>query len=200
MDPRTKNKSNQARNKHFPMKIFHIILPILILFSACDPFSKNPPSPNGGGELIGYDSIYVIADIQWHKQYYPKLDKQVFSIDLLTEGLAYDSAYHITGTGTNLYFSDIFLPLTDTLLQEGIYQMDSTAEARTFLPYMHFEGNITGCYMLDIQESQVKRIIGFTAGEFEISYLGEDIRMDLLLYLTDSTRYRATYQGPASYR
>jgi hypothetical protein len=181
------------------MKIFHIILPLLVLLSACDPF-KNTPTPNEDKELTEYDSVYVIADIQWHKQYYPKLDKQVFSIDLLTEGLAYDSAYHITGTGVNLYFSDIFLPLTDTLLQEGIYQMDSTAEAKTFLPYMHFEGNITGCYMLDIQEDQIKRIIGFSAGQFEIRSLGEDIRMDILLYLADSTRYRATYQGPALYR
>jgi hypothetical protein len=65
---------------------------------------------------------------------------------------------------------------------------------------MHFEGNITGCYMLDIQEDQIKRIIGFSAGQFEIRSLGEDIRMDILLYLTDSTRYRATYQGPALYR
>lgn len=181
------------------MKIFHIILPLLVLLSACDPFRNTPPQDENKA-LTEYDSIYVIADIQWHKQYYPTLDKQVFSIDLLTEGLAYDSAYHITGTGQNLYFSDVFLPLKDSILQDGTYRMDSIAGSNTFLPYMDFDGNITGCYMLDIQESQIKRIIGFTAGEFEIRSLGEDIRMDILLYLADSTRYRATYQGPALYR
>ena len=86
-------------------------------------------------------------------------------------------------------------------MQEGVYCMDTTAEANTFLPYQQFEGgNITGCYMLDIQESKIQRIIGFTTGSFEITSLGEDIRIDMSLYLADSTHYRATYQGPALYR
>jgi hypothetical protein len=54
--------------------------------------------------------------------------------------------------------------------------------------------------MLDIEESQVQRIIGFTAGEFTLTSLGEDIRMDISLYTADSTHYRAIYQGPAFYR
>ena len=79
--------------------------------------------------------------------------------------------------------------------------MDTTTHVQTFLPYQYFEGgNITGCYMLDIEESQVQRIIGFTAGEFTLTSLGEDIRMDISLYTADSTHYRAIYQGPAFYR
>ena len=74
--------------------------------------------------------------------------------------------------------------------------MDTTASSYTFLPYMNFDGNITGCYMLDIQESSFKRIIGFTSGEFEIHYVGDDIQMDITLYQADSTCYRAVYQGP----
>ncbi len=177
------------------MKKGYIIVLLLALLTACH--HRNKPDDM----TMPYDSVYVMADIQWHKQYYPLLDKQVFSIDLLTDGLVFDSAYHIMGTGMNLYFSDIFLPMTDSALQEGVYRMDSTATDYTFLPYMNFEGNITGCYMLDIQESKVQRIIGFTAGEFEITSLGDDdIRMDISLYMADSTRYRATYQGLALYR
>lgn len=174
--------------------LFKYIFPLMAVLTACRP------TPRPDDITMPYDSVYVIADIQWHKQYYPLLDKQVFSMDLLTDGLAFDSTNRIVGTGMNLYFSDIFLPLTDTILQEGVYHMDSTAEAFTFLPYMHFEGNITGSYMLDIQQSQLKHIIGFTAGEFKLTSLGEDIRMDISLYTADSTHYRATYQGPALYR
>ena len=173
------------------MRIFIYIFLLLVSLVACKPIN-----PSDTETTIGYDSVYVIADIQWHKQYYPLLDKQVFSIDLLSEGLDFDSTNHIVGTGINLYFSDIFLPLTDTVLQEGIYRMNSTPEAYTFLPYMYFEGNITGCYMLNIQEGNIERIIGFTAGEFEIITMGDDdIRMDISLYTADSTHYHATYQG-----
>ena len=179
------------------MRIFIVyILPLLVTFVACRPI--NQPDTDSA---IGYDSVYVIADIQWHQQYYPLLDRQVFSIDLLNKGLEFDSTNHIVGTGVNLYFSDIFLPLTDTVLKEGIYSMSSTPDAYTFLPYMYFEGNITGCYMLNIQEGNIERIIGFTAGNFEIiSMENNDIHMDISLYTADSTHYHAIYQGPALYQ
>ena len=179
------------------MKKEYILLLLLILVAGCRYQSNRPDVDN----IVQYDSIYVIADMQWHKQYYPLLDRQVFSIDLLSEGLAFDSAYHITGSGVNLYFSDIFMSMIDSALREGTYRMDTTTAAQTFLPYQYFEGgNITGCYMLDIEESKIQRIIGFTAGEFTLTSLGEDIRMDILLYTEDSTRYHAIYQGPAHYR
>ena len=179
------------------MKKEYILLLLLILVTGCRYQSNRPDVDN----IVQYDSIYVIADMQWHKQYYPLLDRQVFSIDLLSEGLDFDSAHHIMGTGLNLYFSDIFMSMTDNELQEGLYRMDTTTAAQTFLPYQYFEGgNITGCYMLDIEESKIQRIIGFTAGEFTLTSLGEDIRMDILLYTEDSTCYHAIYQGPTHYR
>lgn len=179
------------------MKHGYIILLLLVVLGACNPHNTgNVPDK----ALTDYDSVYVIADIQWHKQYYPLLDKQVFSIDLLSDGLAVDSAHHIVGTGVNLYFSDIFVPLTDSVLTDGTYRMDSVAGDYRFLPYMSFEGNVTGCYILDIQESKINRITGFTAGELTIRTEGEDMHMDILLYLADSTHYRASYDGPAMYR
>lgn len=179
------------------MKKEYILLLLLILVTGCRYQPNRPDVDN----IVQYDSIFVIADMQWHKQYYPLLDRQVFSIDLLSEGLDFDSAHHIMGTGLNLYFSDIFMSMTDNELQEGLYRMDTTTAAQTFLPYQYFEGgNITGCYMLDIEESKIQRIVGFTAGEFTLTSLGEDIRMDISLYTEDSTRYHAIYQGPAHYR
>lgn len=176
------------------MKVFKYILPLLIALSACQP--KNAPDRNSSKPI---DSLFIIADIQWHNQHYPLLDQNVFSIDLLSQGLLFDSVGNIVGTGYNLYISDIFLPLSDTCLQAGNYQMDTTAAAYTFLPYMNFDGKSTGSYLLDIQNNNLKRIIGFTTGEMQVEYIGEDILLDVTLYTADSTRYHAIYQGPASY-
>lgn len=181
------------------MKISKSIwLLVLVAFCACDP-TPNNPTPDTGINAY-YDSVFTIVDIQWHEQYYPLLERQVYSIDLLTDGLCFDSSYHITGSGLNLYFSDIFLPLDERELIDGTYHMDTTAAAYTFLPYMYFEGEITGCYMLDIHEDAIRRIIGFTAGAFELSSTGDNIQLNISLYTADSTRYRACYSGPAMYR
>lgn len=178
------------------MKRVKYIFPILILFASCN-HNNNKDEPAFDKLMNEYDSTYVIADIQRHDQFYPLLKRQVFSLDLLSNGLSFDSTNHIVGTGCNLYISDIFLPLSDTCLQIGTYQMDTTATDYTFLPYMNFEGEITGCYLLDIQANKIQRIIGFTAGQMQLKYIGEnDIHIDILLYTADSTRYHATYQGP----
>lgn len=178
------------------MKRINYLLILLLLITSCRPNSGNRPEVEN--VLSMYDSVYVVADIQYHQHYYPNLDCEVYSIDLLSDGLSFDSAYQIVGSGMNLYISDVFLPDSCTTLQEGVYQMDTTAQPYTFLPYMHFEGSVTGCYMLDIRESQMNRIIGFSDGRMEIRWLdNDDIQMDILLYLPDSSRYHASYQGPA---
>lgn len=179
------------------MRIFKYILLLTVAMASCHPLPDGSDIDN----IVQYDSVYVTADIQWHKQYYPQLDRQVFSIDLLSAGLSFDSTHHIVGTGMNLYFSDIFMPISERKLLEGTYCMDTTTNAQTFLPYQYFEGgNITGCYMLDISENKIQRIVGFTNGEFTITSLGEDIHMDISLYSADSTHYHAIYQGPTLYR
>ena len=173
----------------------YLYIAILVLVVACQPHNV-PTKPAG----LQVDSVYTSADFRAYGDYYNS-GHEVYAIDLLTNGLAYDSAWHISGSGYNLFLSDVFASAQDSIgLPAGSYEMDSVARVGSFLRGMNFEGNITGCYMLDIQEDQIKRIIGFSAGEFEIRSLGEDIRMDILLYLADSTRYRATYQGPALYR
>ena len=174
----------------------YLYIALVLLLVACQPPNR-PTKPTG---LQQVDSVYTQADFRAYGDYYNS-NHQVYAIDLLSDGLVYDSVWHISGTGCNLFLSDVFASAEDTMgLPAGSYEMDSVARVGSFLRGMNFEGNITGCYMLDIQEDQIKRIIGFSAGEFEIRSLGEDIRMDILLYLADSTRYRATYQGPALYR
>lgn len=143
------------------------------------------------------DSVYTTADFRTHGDYYG-IGLQVYAIDLLSDGLVYDSTYHIYGSGCNLYLSDVFAK-TDTLI-EGHYVMDSTAKDMTFLRGMDFEGNITGTYLLQIRDDKIDKIILFTGGTMDVQYIENDIRIDFSLYTSDSTHYHAYYIGSADYR
>jgi hypothetical protein len=74
--------------------------------------------------------------------------------------------------------------------------MDSIAREKTFLRGMDFEGNVTGTYLLVIEENQLKRIQLFETGSMRVEYDEDDIEMSFLLYSADSTMvYRATCNG-----
>ncbi len=173
----------------------YISITILLLVVACTPHNK-PTNPT----ILQTDSVYTEADFRKYGNYYNS-QHQVYAIDLLSEGLNYDSAFHITGSGCNLFLSDIFVE-NDSIMRipAGIYCMDSTATNMTFLHGMDFDGNITGTYMLNIQENQIKQITLFKSGSMQVKYINNEIAIDFELYTKDSTRYHATYIGPATYR
>lgn len=170
-----------------------IYLLLLLLVASCNPIN-NPNTPT---KPVIADSVFVCADFRKYGDYY-KTGHQVYAIDLLSQGLEYDSLFHIQGSGYNLFLSDIFT--TSKSLPAGHYQMDSVAKDMTFLRGMDFEGSITGTYLLQISENKIQRITLFTAGSMDVAYLEDEILLDFKLYTADSTLYHATYQGPAMYR
>ena len=128
-----------------------IYLILLLLVASCNPiYNPNKPSRPSAA-----DSVFVCADFRKHGDYY-NTGHQVYAIDLLSQGLEYDSLFHIQGSGYNLFLSDIFT--TSTSLPAGHYQMDSVAKDMTFLRGMDFEGSITGTYLLQISENKIQRI------------------------------------------
>lgn len=170
------------------MKIY-IYIAILLIAAACKP--HNNPTPS----ITQVDSIYTTVDIKAHGDYY-KSGHQVYAIDLLSEGLSYDSLGYIIGSGYNLFLSDIFAPEDCTThLPAGTYLMDSIAKEMTFLHGMYFEPNLTGTYLLEIKENKIQRITLFTAGSMIIDYIDEDTLLNFNLYTSDSTHYRATFHG-----
>lgn len=170
-----------------------IYLLLLLLVASCNPIN-NPNTPT---KPVIADSVFVCADFREYGDYY-KTGHQVYAIDLLSQGLEYDSLFHIQGSGYNLFLSDIFT--TSKSLPAGHYQMDSMAKDMTFLRGMDFEGSITGTYLLQISENKIQRITLFTGGSMDVAYLEDEILLDFKLYTADSTLYHATYQGPAMYR
>lgn len=176
------------------MKTFWYIA-ILMLAVACQPHKTiNKPT------VVQIDSVYTIADFRAYDDFYES-GHQVYAIDLLSDGLEYDSTWHISGSGCNLYLSDIFVANNHTdSLPAGVYQMDSTAKEMTFLRGMDFEGNITGTYLLMIAEDQIQGITLFTSGSMTVEYQEDEVLLEFKLYTQDSTYYHANYNGPAIYR
>lgn len=185
MDTREKNQSINMKN--------YIYILLFLFVVSCKPY--NGPTNPGSQPILKADSVYVTADFRQYGDYY-NTGHQVFAIDLLSEGLKYDSTFHISGSGYNLFLSDIFV--SDTLLVDGEYhyEMDSVAKNMTFLRGMYFEGgNITGTYLLHISNDTIQQIVLFTSGSMDITLEKDSIQLDFSLYTADSTLYRATYQG-----
>ena len=181
MDTREKNQSINMKN--------YIYILLFLFVVSCKPY--NGPTPPGSQPILKADSVYVTADFRQYGDYY-NTGHQVFAIDLLSEGLSYDSTFHISGSGYNLFLSDIFV--SDTLVA-GLYEMDSVAKDKTFLRGMDFEGNITGTYLLHISNDTIQQIVLFTSGSMDITLEKDSIQLNFSLYTADSTLYHATYQG-----
>ena len=174
----------------------YLYIALALLVIACKP-QNTPTTPD---TIMQADSVYTTADFRAYGDHYNS-GHQIYAIDLLSEGLTYDSTWHISGSGYNLYLSDVIVHKDSTKrLPEGTYYMDSVATENTFLRGMQFEGNVTGTYLLEIKDNFMQRITLFTSGVMTIAYEQQNILLDFTLYTADSVCYRATYNGPAQYR
>ena len=135
----------------------------------------------------GLPAEYEIAYEEIYGHCYDSVPYAVVALDLYSDGIELDKNHKITGTGYNLYLSDIFVP--DSLLEEGTYKSDTTAQPFTFLPGRDYEGLPHGLYLLKIEESKVSSIQVLDSGSFVY-------RNDSLLF---TLYYRNTYGSRAKY-
>lgn len=159
--------------------IWMIILCPLLLLAACN---KSIPTQKKG---LPKEYTSAWEDIYGHC--YDSVPYAVVALDLYSEGLELDQNHRIKGTGYNLYLSDIFVP--DSLLAEGDYKSDTTAQPYTFLPGMDFEGYPHGMYILQIEEDQVVQIQLLDSGAF--AYRNDSLCFTLY--------FRNTYGSPVTY-
>ncbi len=154
-------------------------------------------APNNPTKVASVDTELDKGKVTFYGAYYAEegLNYNVLDLDLLSEHLSYDSLGHIVGTGTNLYFSDIFLSPTDSLLQEGIYTADTIPAERTFLPGMNYEGGVSGAYLLQIVDNQVSRIILIDKGTFHLTQEGDTTHIAFDLVTDTKQAYKGTFHG-----
>ena len=168
------------------------LLVSLVLLS-CSTTPQPQPEPAMPAE-------FSMALVQEYGPYYQKggLAQNVVSLDLYSDGLSFDSLGLIQGSGTNLYFSDIFLPSESASLQEGIYACDTLASPMTFLPGMNFEGSFTGAYLLYIEDSKLTSILLIEGGEMEVTEKNDSTYIDFRLRYKENYRqydYTAHFSG-----
>lgn len=143
--------------------IFRIIIILAaVSFAACKG-NNTPVKPDP------IDLELTHGSLLFYGTYYEGLPLNVVAMDLYSKDITFDQSGYIRGSGTNLYLSDIFLPLTDSIPAPGTYRCDTTAEVNTFLPGMDFEGSPTGTYLLQIKDDAIAQLILFNDSSFTLT-------------------------------
>ena len=158
--------------------------------------SCHKPHPNPDDPTAKYDSVFTTAYISQYGPLYAEggLTSHVADLDIYSEGLKLNKQGRIAGTGTNLYFSDIFFTpdtVTGRPLPAGTYSADTTGAPFTFLPGASYQGNITGTYLLSVSDAELQSFRLLSGGQLQVSYSGDTL---LLLFAepeTAKTHYRA---------
>lgn len=164
------------------MKKIGIIIIIGILGMIVSACQRNTPSG-----YRGFPKEYTTCYQEIYGHCYDSIPHAVVALDLYSEGLELDKEHRMKGTGYNLYLSDVIVP--DSLLEEGNYRSDISAEPFTFLPGRDFEGTPHGMYLLTIEEGQLTHIQVLDSGRF--AYRNDSLLFTL--YYKNSYGYRVTY-------
>ena len=168
-----------------------IVLALVAALTACS--NSNKPTPP---ETLDLELTH--GKLLFYGAYYKGLPRNVIALDLYSRDITFDQNGYIRGSGTNLYLSDIFLPLTDSVPADGFYVCDTTAEVNTFLPGMDFEGTPTGTYLLQIKEDAIAQIILFRDSSFTLT--DKDGITDIRFNLTaDKKTYAVHFNGNLKY-
>jgi len=165
-----------------------------LFFVACQSMSS--PSER---KVVTVDTVFTQAYSKCYGAYYPSLDRQVFSLDLYSRGITL-SGDTLCGTGTHLYFSDIFLPSEMDSLSEGTYRVDTTGSAFSALSGQYFEGNITGATLLLWKEAILQSVYLFPTGSLSLRQQGDTSVMEFHLKTQDAQTFDATYRGVIQYQ
>lgn len=162
-------------------KIVYILCLYFVLsFQAC--------SPSQPSSYRGMPQKYTTAYEEIYGHFYDSIPYAVVALDLYSEGLTLNEQHRMTGTGYNLYLSDIFVP--DSLLVSGVYHSDTTASPFTFLPGRDYEGTPHGMYLLYVEEGRLQSIQLLDSGYF--SYMEDTLAFTL--YYRNAYGEKAIYE------
>lgn len=169
---------------------------LLILLSALSLVAcGDGGEPSHSEEKPVADSVMTLLKMKNNGQWYATIDCNVLSLDLYSDGLQFNEKGYIEGSGTNLYLSDVFVSLEDSLLTDGTYVLDTTNLEQTALPGINLDGAVAGAYLLLIEDSHIKSIILIKDGFFDVTHTGDSLFIDFNLTTSDDQSYHASYVG-----
>ena len=137
----------------------------------------------------------------WEVRYgvcYDSVPYAVVALDLYSDGLTLDTAAeHMTGTGYNLYLSDIFVP--GYVLADGEYKSITNHQSPitpfTFLPGKDYEGTPHGMYLLYVAEGKLQSIQVLDSGYLTVKDTTNGLTdLQFTLYYKNAYGSRATYR------
>ena len=120
-------------------------------------------------------------------------------MNMYSAGLSTDLNGTLQGTGTLVSLSDIFIPLTDTVLPDGMYLVDSLAEPWHILRGQSVDKTLTGARLRLVQDGVTARTFLFQGGEIRLYSVGDSTLIDLNLTTTDRQTYHAVLEGIVAY-
>lgn len=178
-------------------KLLIALLPLTLLLASCGNTAQPEKKPIG-------DTRFLKAYACFYGAHYADrgIAQNVFDLDLYSAGIDLDSTHHIVGTGSNLYFSDIFVSPSDNTLQPATYLSDTTGTEFTFLPGVDYEGNISGAYILQITDGKLTSYTIFDEGTFTLLNDGDTAHINVSLKYRDqrlTKTYEAEYHGVIEY-
>jgi hypothetical protein len=180
------------KNEHFMNRLTPIVVvAAALLLHAC--------KPSAPVVFRGLPKEYNLAYEELYGRCYDSVTHAVAALDLYSEGLELDKNHRMTGSGYNLYLSDIFLPDrtgSDSLrMAAGTYRSDTTAEPFTFLPGRDYEGMPHGMYLLHIEDGKVTGIQVLDSGFVTLRDTTDGMTdLRFTLYYRNTYGSRATYE------
>jgi len=168
--------------------------PILLfccLLAGCGQSGNRPSEP------ATFDSEVRKAYLLYYGAYYAKegLPQKVYALDCYSDGLLLNKQGVIEGTGTNLYFSDLFVDAGESGLPAGTYTADTTGAPFTFLPGQTYETQISGAYLLRIEEGQLADYALLTKGTLTVAYEGDTAVFHFEGTTSKKKAYTADFRG-----
>lgn len=171
-------------------RILLIIISVLCLI-AC---RHNPPTPPN---TVVMDTLFTQGRLTCYGPYYIEQGRPqaVYELDLYSADINMDSlGIGNIGTGSNLYFSDVFLNEDLAMMASGEYHMDSTGMAWSWLPGLQYDSNYSGAYVLRIEDGGFSSIQLVSGGHFRVQQEGQQTCIDFQLML-DKKPYHARFEG-----
>lgn len=148
---------------------------------------------------------YSWGQAEFYGTYYADVD---IDLNVLTLSLFSDSFYvynqQLAGFGQYLFLEDVFIPLGDTILPDGVYRADTLAQPFTFFPgeQLKVDGNSfdVGAFIYYIEKRSAFSMMKYIArGQFEVKTIGgvQSIVCDFVM--SDSTKITGKFSGQLPY-
>jgi len=180
-------------------KVFLAFIVLAMTFVACEKpevkeyeYEKNPAYSWGYAEFWG----------AYYAEY--SNNNHVVSLSLFTDSLKVNQESKLTGFGQYLYLEDVFIAPSDTLLPEGVYEVNDSGNPFSISAgeQMEFNGDKydVGAMISYVEKNSNNDIRKFiTGGKMSVYQIGDKTLIVCDFKLADGTELKGRYEARLPY-